>query len=126
MSSNTLADAFESLCSALKVLSTKNIRYQAYAVAVHPPSIVVGPPIPKYEAYASTEPTSVDFVIYLVVPMNGEAAASLLDKLPAVIEAVESEPGISIEPDGVRPTVYIDPTGGAFPCYTITASAALS
>ena len=108
--------------AALKaaLATVDGLRVYELGTPVDPPGGVVGPPRLTWEVYCD-EPTSAQFVVYLVSAMNERALDKLLELLPAVTLALMAVPNAVV----VEATPGEYPAGD-LPCYAINVDVVLS
>lgn len=113
----TVAGAQQRLQAALETVA--GIRVPDVGVSVSPPAAIIGPPRLTWGGYGSvgTGVLTVQWNVYLVMPVNQYAVANLLALVETVTCAIEKyTPGVVLSSG---PGSYTSP-GGALPAYVIT------
>jgi hypothetical protein len=86
-----------------------------------PPSLVLGPPALMWQGVCSG-PTSARWLVYAVVPADERALERLWELVPAVADALDALPDVSV----IRadPGAYVN-GGVELPCYEIQIEVSL-
>lgn len=116
---NAIKDAAEMVGSALD--GVEDVRYyRDLGANVDPPATLLGPPQLKWEAYCS-DPTSAQFMVYLVVPAKDRAIEQLWDLVPKVAEALDESDAVVRRAD---PGTF-NAGGSDLPSYELTVEVAV-
>lgn len=93
------------------------------AVLANLPAAVLGPPRLRWEGASNEQPTSAQFLVYLVVNADADTVERLLALVEAVVETLDAQTdGVVIQADpGVFPSGTV-----SLPCYEIQVEVSLS
>lgn len=108
-------EAAERLTAALKTVPNLPVSSDPSKV-VSPPAVVVSVPRLTFEAVCS-EPTSLTFTVFLVVPLDAMTVDRLWDLISPVTQAIEDHADAVVTT--ADPGVYLAGTA-ELPCYALT------
>lgn len=109
-----IADARTALQGALGDVAGARL-YEDMAATIDPPGLVVGPAVLSWEGRGHGMPAAVTVVAYLIERADDRALDRLTDRLPEVVDAIESLRQCQVM--RADPGAWVR---GNLPCYEIT------